>query len=161
MTRFQSSHPVRRFIEFPDKRNPIYALERQVSSPDSDPSQNQRVAQSSSQLSIADQCWLDEFDLFIRQSLTSTHLNIPDIAEAFAMSESTLLRKVKQVTGNTPSKYFQQIRLQEARRLLEIGYYHSIQEVSDAVGFRNRSSFTRSFKQFYGKTPSNYLFKSS
>ena len=44
---------------------------------------------------------------------------MPGLAHEFALSESTLLRQLKRLTGLSPIQYVQEVRLESARRLLE------------------------------------------
>jgi AraC-like DNA-binding protein len=70
------------------------------------------------------------------------------------MSESTLLRQVKRLTGLSPVQYLQEARLNEARRLLEAKRFKSVSQVASAVGYENVRSFSRTFKKRFGKIPS-------
>ena len=79
---------------------------------------------------------------------------MPGLAHEFAVSESTLLRQLKRLTGLSPVQYVQEVRLEEARRLLESRAYNSIAQVAAKVGYEDARSFARSFKQRYGKLPS-------
>ena len=50
------------------------------------------------------------------------------------MSESTLLRQVKRLTGLSPQQYLQEVRLDAARRLLEDRTYHAVARVAAVCG---------------------------
>ncbi|GHB62205.1 hypothetical protein GCM10007390_14960 [Persicitalea jodogahamensis] len=108
------------------------------------------------QLAEADQKWLENFETYIRTNLESGLLDIPSLSETFAMSESTLLRQLKRLTGLSPSKYLQEIRLNEARLLLESGTPVSVAVLASRVGYKNAGSFARSFKKRFGKLPSDF-----
>jgi DNA-binding response OmpR family regulator len=101
-----------------------------------------------------DQQWLEAFENYIQENLASDLLSIPTLAGAFAMSESTLLRQVKRLTGLSPVQYLQEARLNEARRLLEAKRFKSVSQVASAVGYENVRSFSRTFKKRFGKIPS-------
>lgn len=105
-------------------------------------------------LSGEDRSWLKTFEQFCKQNYSSDILNVPAMAAEFAMSESTLLRQVKKLTGLTPSQYINEIRLDKARQFLENNTYNSIAKVGYEVGFNNTTSFSRAFKKRFGKTPS-------
>ena len=72
------------------------------------------------------------------------------------MSFRQLQRRVKQVTGLTPIQFQREIKLQEARRLLESGDYQTASEVSYAVGFTNTHHFSKLYEGRFGKKPSEY-----
>lgn len=101
--------------------------------------------------------WLDRFEAYVRMHLNDPSLSIPTIAAEFAMSESSLLRKVKSLIGFTPIKYIQEIRLDFARKLLEEKTYSSIKEIAYKSGFKDTSTFSRNYSKRFGKLPSDYL----
>ena len=84
-------------------------------------------------------------------------LSVSSLTYEFAMSESTLLRQLKRLTGLTPLQYIQEVRLSEARKLLENRTYNSVAQVASKVGYEDASSFTRVFKQRFGKRPSELM----
>lgn len=108
-------------------------------------------------ISQPDREWLETFEAYVRQHFASDVLTVPVLAHEFAMSESTLLRQLKRLTGLSPVQYLQEVRLDEARRLLENRTYDSIAQVAAKVGYDGARSFARSFKQRFGKLPSEVL----
>jgi signal transduction histidine kinase/CheY-like chemotaxis protein/AraC-like DNA-binding protein len=106
-------------------------------------------------VSQADRAWLERFERHVRQHLADATLNVPELAEHFAMSESTLLRQLKRLTGLSPVQYVQAVRLEEARRLLESRSGRSIAQVAARVGYDDARSFARSFRARFGKLPSD------
>jgi len=69
--------------------------------------------------------------------------------------ERSLKRRFKAATGSTLIEYLQNLRIEEAKRLLEQGEL-PIDEVSEAVGYLDISFFRRLFKRLTGLTPSQY-----
>jgi len=108
-------------------------------------------------LSSADAAWLEQFEAFVRKNLGNDILAVPMLAHEFAMSESTLLRQLKRLTGFSPMQYLQEIRLDEARRLLDNRTSDSIAQVASKVGYGEVRFFSRIFKQRFGKSPSEYI----
>ena len=104
-----------------------------------------------------DQEWLEAFELFVRQHIGTPNLTIPKLAHQFAMSESTLLRQLKRSTGLSTKKYLREIRLDEARRLLEQKVELTIAELANKVGYKDARTFSRSFRRRFGKLPSDYI----
>lgn len=108
-------------------------------------------------MSQPDRAWLEAFEAYVQKHYTSDLLSVASLAHAFAMSESTLLRQLKRLTGLSPLQYIQEVRLDEARRLLENRAYNSIAQVASKVGYDDARTFTRSFKQRFGKLPSEVM----
>lgn len=105
-------------------------------------------------MSQADHEWLETFEAYVQNHFSSDILSVSTLARKFAMSESTLLRLLKRLTGLSPVQYLQEVRLNEARRLLENRRYDSIAKVASMVGYDDARSFARSFRQRFGKLPS-------
>jgi signal transduction histidine kinase/DNA-binding response OmpR family regulator len=105
--------------------------------------------------SEADKAWMETFDVFIQKIYLKSTINIPDLAEEFAMSESSLLRKLKQLTGLSPQQYIQELRLNRAYELLDNSTNnYSVQQIALKIGYKDTRSFSRAFKNRFGKLPS-------
>jgi transcriptional regulator GlxA family with amidase domain len=78
-----------------------------------------------------------------------------EVSRAVAVSERTLRRLFHETLGISWRTYLLHARMLRAMALLA-SPDTSVQEVSSAVGFDSLSSFTRSFAQFSGETPSAY-----
>lgn len=98
--------------------------------------------------------WLTGFEAYVRAHLADDTLSVSFLAQEFAMSESTLLRQVTRLTGLSPKQYLQEVRLHAAREMLENKTYSSVAQVSDKVGYAHVRTFTRSFRERFGKLPS-------
>ncbi|MFN0034117.1 MAG: ATP-binding protein [Saprospiraceae bacterium] len=105
-------------------------------------------------MSQPDKEWLETYEAYVRQRMVDDTLSVSALAYHFAMSESTLLRQLKRLTGLSPIQYLQEMRLDEARRLLENRRYNSIAQVASKVGYDDARSFARSFRARFGKLPS-------
>ena len=80
---------------------------------------------------------------------------IRQLVEEIDVPERSLKRRFKAATGATLIEYLQNLRIEEAKRLLEQGEL-PIDEVSAAVGYLDISFFRRLFKRLTGLTPSQY-----
>jgi transcriptional regulator GlxA family with amidase domain len=69
--------------------------------------------------------------------------------------ERTLKRRFKAATGVTLIDYLQNVRVEEAKRLLESGHM-PVDEISVEVSYQDASFFRRLFKRRTGMTPSQY-----
>ena len=75
------------------------------------------------------------------------------LAHGAGLNETTLKQLFRQVFGTSPYAYLQQVRMAEARRLLE---YLSVAEVGYRLGFTNLSHFARLFKKHHGVAPKKH-----
>lgn len=82
-------------------------------------------------------------------------VNTSIISEKFGYDESYFCRKFKSATGLTVMKYIKVLRLEHAQNLLK-NTNEDIQSISSACGFNDHCYFTRSFKEYFGFTPSEY-----
>ncbi len=78
---------------------------------------------------------------------------IEHIASQLNMSGRTLQRRLKEEDTSYVALQ-DRARLDLALKLLESG--HSVEEVSDALGFADRRCFTRAFKRWTGDSPRVY-----
>ena len=78
-----------------------------------------------------------------------------DVARAVAVSDRTLMRRFGAAIGQTPQAYFQAVRLEAARAVLEASDM-TMQSVATQVGYSDASSFSRLFKQGVGLSPGGY-----
>lgn len=108
-------------------------------------------------MSAPDRAWLTNFEAFVRAHLDLTSLSISLLAHEFAMSESTLLRQLKRLTGLSPQQYIIEVRMAEARHLIEERKLASIKQIAAAVGYNDTRAFSRTFKKRIGKAPSELL----
>lgn len=104
-----------------------------------------------------EQSWLKRFEKYVQTHISSGQLTVTNLADEFAMSESTLLRQLKRLTGLSPKQYLQEIRLNLAWKLLEQEVFASVSEVASHVGYTRVQSFSRSFKERFGKSPSELI----
>ena len=89
---------------------------------------------------------------------TKEHLDsvtADEVSRAVAVSERTLRRLFQDSLGFSWRTYLLHARMLRAMALLAAPG-QSVQATSSAVGFESLSSFTRSFTQFCGETPSAY-----
>lgn len=99
-----------------------------------------------------DEVWLACFDLYLSQRLADRQLSIARLSEAFAMSEATLLRRVRRLTGRSPQQYLLGLRMHRAWQLLHEQPRLSIAQVAAATGYP-AGSFSRRFKAYFGCMP--------
>jgi transcriptional regulator GlxA family with amidase domain len=77
------------------------------------------------------------------------------VVEQVQVPERTLKRRFKAATGTSLLEYLQNLRIEEAKRLLESSSL-PVDEISAAVSYEDPSFFRRLFKRCTGLTPSQY-----
>lgn len=103
----------------------------------------------------ADQRFLEALTTYINDNLANSELNVDQLASEMNMSRSTLHRKIKAVTGQTPNDFIRLMRLKQAASLLSTGKYQS-GEVCMLVGFNSHSYFAKIFQQQFGLAPKEF-----
>lgn len=101
----------------------------------------------------------DAFLLKIREivelHLSDSDFEILQLEQALGMSRSQVFRKVKALTGASPSVFIRSIRLHKAKELL-LDNGKSIAEVAYEVGFSAPTYFSKTFFEAFGKTPTEW-----
>lgn len=80
---------------------------------------------------------------------------VAEWSEAMALGERTLMRLVVAETGMTFSRWRQQLHIIIALQRLSAG--HSVQSVSEVLGYDSVSAFITMFKKALGKSPARYF----
>lgn len=80
---------------------------------------------------------------------------VPQLAAQFGMSTRTFNRRFKAALGQSPVDYLRELRLNNARDLLQQTNL-SVQEICALCGFQDVSYFSRQFRQFFQTTPGKY-----
>ena len=82
-------------------------------------------------------------------------VTISAMARSINMCERTFQRRFKQATGRTPSVYVQRLRIERAKRLLEVTTL-PVSGIIDKIGYQDAPAFFRLFKSLTGLTPGEY-----
>ncbi|MDC6350496.1 ATP-binding protein [Zeaxanthinibacter sp. PT1] len=105
------------------------------------------------ELTSLDDKFLQQVFKVIRERLDDELLSVEDIARTVGFSRSQLHRKLKALTDKSTNQLIVEIRLNEARKMLE-NKVGSVSEIAYSVGYSNLSYFTKSFKEKFGLLPS-------
>lgn len=81
--------------------------------------------------------------------------SVEGLARRVAMSRRNFVRRFKAATGNVPREYVQRVRIEAAKRALEVTT-RSIGTVSSEVGYEDVAAFRKQFLRWAGLTPSEY-----
>ena len=106
----------------------------------------------------ADEKFLKKLILLIEENIDNPELDNEFLLRNIAMSRSQLHRKIKALTGEPITGFIRIIRIKRAAQLLE-QKFGNVSEVMYAVGFNNLSYFTKSFREVYHMTPSEFMTK--
>jgi len=98
--------------------------------------------------------FLKEMYQIINKHLMDNDFSVPQIAQAMNMSQVQVYRKLKALTGKTPTQYIRFIRMEKAMTLLKTTTLN-ISEIAYDLGFSDPNYFSRTFQQVYGQTPSS------
>ncbi|NME71120.1 ligand-binding sensor domain-containing protein [Flammeovirga aprica] len=106
-------------------------------------------------LSIQDEKFLNKLSEAIAEGLSDSEFTIETLEREMGMSHSNFYRKVKKVTGRSAKDILQEARLKKAAFLITQEEYR-VSDVAYIVGFNNPKYFSKCFKEYFGKTPSQY-----
>lgn len=106
----------------------------------------------------ANLAFLNEVKLYIMENMDKEDLTVDDIASRRCMSRTTFYNKWKLLTGEAPKYLISRIRMEKARELLESGKF-SVTMVAEMVGMRNLKNFRGRYKEYFGKTPKEFMKK--
>ena len=107
-------------------------------------------------LTQEDKQFLKKLILSVTQMMDHQAVTVTQIADKMCMSPKTLNRRVKYLTGEGAKRYIMRIQLEQARIMLLQDLDIPIVEVGNCCGFEDHSSFTRTFTQNVGMSPSDY-----
>jgi CheY-like chemotaxis protein/two-component sensor histidine kinase len=94
----------------------------------------------------------------ILEHLDDAQLSVERLAEMMHVNRSHFQRKIKALTGFSPSEMIRTIRLEKAKEML-LRREGNITETAYATGFTSQSYFTRCFSEHFGYPPSEVLHK--
>lgn len=77
------------------------------------------------------------------------------LATSLGVSRATLYRMVRRGHGTSPARVVEQVRMQEACRLLAEGQ-HTLEVIADQVGYATGFSFSAAFTRVIGEPPSQF-----
>ncbi len=109
------------------------------------------------QISSADKIFLTEIEEIVGNSYMNEDFSVEGFAEQMKISRSQLHRKFMGFLGISPSSYIKKYRLNKAAEMLKFTSNPNIAEVSFKCGFKHPSHFTRSFRNLFKISPTEYI----
>lgn len=113
---------------------------------------NEEIAKA---LSKQDKKFMDELYEVMEAELANSEFNVNKVTETLHISRTKLYYKIKGLTGQNPSDFFRNYKLNRALQLLKEGN-NTISEITDITGFSTLSHFSFVFKKRFGISPSQY-----
>jgi|GEM_PF-3108100 len=112
---------------------------------------------------LADDCFVtdqpeDKFasvKTFVEKNYTSPSMGAAMICEHLKFSPSYLSKLVRKETGSGVVDFIHHVRITKAKELLEETAM-SVQDIAESVGFANRWTFIRAFRNLENTNPSTY-----
>ena len=105
--------------------------------------------------SVVDKEFFDKVVSVIETNISEGDFDVVQLADALAVSKSSLYRKMKVATGLSPIEFIRNIRLKHGSQLLK-NRSISVAEVAYECGFSNPKYFATCFKDEFGVTPKEY-----
>lgn len=108
------------------------------------------------EFSIKEDPFMAKATEIILANISNSDLSVEFLASKLCLGRSQLLRKMKQLSGESPVEYIRLVRLKKAMELLTHPEL-TISEVAYKTGFSDLSYFSRSFTHLFGCSPSDYV----
>ncbi len=89
------------------------------------------------------------------QEAACREISVEDMAERCELPRASFNRRFKRATGYSPVQYLQNLRVEEAKHLLESSD-ESVDEISWLVGYEESAAFRRVFKRLTRISPGEY-----
>jgi transcriptional regulator GlxA family with amidase domain len=89
------------------------------------------------------------------ESHLTENISMEDLARHVGISPRQFIRRFKKATGESPLNYLQLMRIEKAKTLLETGDV-TVEEITQAIGYENSSTFRKLFKSSTGISAREY-----
>lgn len=103
----------------------------------------------------ADKDIFDRLMTIIYENMSDTSFGVERLCELIGMSRSSLHRKIKALTGTSPTDFIRLIRMKRAVELIA-ERTHRISEVCYIIGVNSSSYFIKQFQKQFGMTPKEF-----
>uniref|UniRef100_UPI00356506FE response regulator n=1 Tax=Lutibacter sp. TaxID=1925666 RepID=UPI00356506FE len=103
-----------------------------------------------------DEAFLDKATRIVLKNISDFDFKQENLLEEMNIGRSQFYRKINSLTGQNPSCFIRTIRLQYASELL-LQQSNSIKEVTYMSGFNSTAYFSKTFRELYNLTPSQYI----
>jgi len=107
------------------------------------------------ELSAKDHKFMKLVEEIVEKNITNSSFSVDDFIVQTNTSRTLFFKKIKSLTGYSPSEYMRIRRLQKAAKLLKT-YKYNVSEVSYMIGIEDPFYFSKCFKAQFGCSPSKY-----
>jgi AraC-like DNA-binding protein len=83
-------------------------------------------------------------------------ITLDTISQEAAMTKNAFCKYFKKRTNKTYVTFLNELRIEEASKLLKAEKELSITQIAESCGFQNISNFNRKFRHIKGKTPRDF-----
>lgn len=107
-----------------------------------------------------DKKFIDKALKVIKENYTNPDFDVTEFIEVMGISRSLLHKKLKNLAGQSASRFIRVYRLNIARELIiknRVNHSLNISEIAYEVGFNDPKYFTRCFTKHFGTQPSAFL----
>ncbi len=101
----------------------------------------------------ADEKFIEKALYIVREHLNDADFTVEDFAKEMCVSRSLLHKKLTAITGQSANEFILSLRMKKALALLQTNDL-SISEIAYQVGFNDPKYFSKCFKKYYGRSPS-------
>ncbi|WNH11891.1 two-component regulator propeller domain-containing protein [Thalassobellus suaedae] len=105
-----------------------------------------------------DEAFLDKATKAIMDNISDPDYKLDNLLNEIGTGRSQFYRKINSITGQNPSNFIRTIRLKHASELLLKNEF-SIKEITHMTGFNSTAYFSKTFRELFGLTPTEYLEK--
>ncbi len=119
-------------------------------------SQNIQIEPSEISVTSVDAAFIQKAIALVEKNISNPDFNVYHLSKDMGVSRALLHRKLVALTGLPPSGFIKAMRLKRGAYLLVEGQ-KTVSEVIYEVGIKSRSYFTKSFKEMFGMSPTDYV----
>lgn len=101
-----------------------------------------------------DDAFINQAQMFVLTKLDQ-NISSAELADELAISLRQLQRLFKEKLDTTPTNFITTLKMEEAAKML-LKSDNNISEIAYALGFTDPAYFTRLFKRYFGKSPSEF-----
>ncbi|MEL7118196.1 MAG: two-component regulator propeller domain-containing protein [Bacteroidota bacterium] len=105
----------------------------------------------------ADDQFLQKAIKIIEEHIDNSEFGVNEFAKALGMSRSVLYRKFSMLIEYPVKEFINMIRLKRAAQIFDADPKALVATVAYSVGFTDAQYFSKKFKKFYNKTPTQYI----
>lgn len=97
--------------------------------------------------------FVKEFKAYVLANLVNGNIRNAAIAKYLQMDESSMFRKLKALTGNSPMQLITRLKVLHAKSLIESKQFSTVKEVAYHSGFNDPKYFSKVYKAETGNLP--------